>query len=62
MASNRKKAVAPAPLAKAGTAALDDIFKPYNASDAPGLVVGVAQRGRVIYRKGFGLAMVVLQQ
>lgn len=58
MASNRKKAVAPAPPATTGTAALDDIFKPYNVSDAPGLVVGIAQHGRVLYRKGFGLASI----
>ncbi len=57
MASS-KKSGAPAQPAKTGVAALDDIFKPFNASDAPGLVVGIAQHGRVLYRKGFGLASI----
>lgn len=39
-------------------AALDDLFKPLSRSDAPGLVVGVAQQGRAVYRRGFGLASV----
>ena len=43
---------------KHGAAALDDIFAVANRSDAPGLVVGVAQHGRPIYRRGFGLASV----
>ena len=45
---------------KHGAAALDDIFAVANRSDAPGLVVGVAQHGRPIYRRGFGLASVEL--
>ncbi|WP_043288563.1 serine hydrolase domain-containing protein [Paraburkholderia oxyphila] len=36
--------------------ALDDIFLPFNRSDAPGMVVGVAHHGRLLYRRGFGLA------
>ena len=39
-------------------AVLDDLFAPVNRSDAPGLVVGVAQRGQLLYRRGFGLASV----
>jgi CubicO group peptidase (beta-lactamase class C family) len=48
----------PAPQAapKTGVAALDDLFQSVDRSDAPGLVVGVAQQGRVLYRRGFGLA------
>lgn len=37
---------------------LDELFKPWNRSDAPGLVVGIAYQGQVIYRRGFGLASV----
>ncbi len=37
---------------------LDELFKPWNRSDAPGLTVGVSWRGRVIYRRGFGLASI----
>jgi len=36
--------------------ALDGLFAPWNRSDAPGLVVGVAQGGEALYRRGFGLA------
>ena len=47
-----------APAAPTLTSKLDELFKPWNRSDAPGLVVGVAHQGRVIYRRGFGLASV----
>jgi len=40
------------------TKRLDEIFRPYNRSDRPGLVVGVAKGGKPIYRRGFGLANV----
>jgi D-aminopeptidase len=40
--------------------ALDDIFARFNRSDAPGLVVGIAQHGKPLYRRGFGLASVEL--
>src|ERR1700712_4198459 len=43
---------------KTGVAALDDVFKPVNRSDAPGLVVGVARHGKPIYRSAFGLASI----
>ena len=45
---------------KALTAALDELFKPVNRSDSPGLVVAVASQGKTIYRRGFGLASVEL--
>jgi D-aminopeptidase len=38
--------------------ALDKIFRPFNRSDSPGLVVGVAKGGELLYRRGFGLANV----
>ena len=42
------------------TAVLDELFQPYNRSDAPGLVVGVARHGKGVYRRGFGLASIEL--
>lgn len=39
---------------------IDELFKDLNRSDAPGLTVGVAQRGQRIYHQGFGLACVQL--
>lgn len=44
--------------AKSEIEQLDALFQPFNRSDAPGLVVGIARHGRVIYRKAFGLASV----
>ncbi|MBN3795447.1 serine hydrolase domain-containing protein [Burkholderia sp. Ac-20392] len=35
---------------------LDTLFARYNKSDEPGLVVAVAHRGDVLYRRGFGMA------
>ncbi len=46
------------PPVKSGVAALDDIFQSVDRSDAPGLVVGVAQQGRMVYRRGFGLSSI----
>jgi D-aminopeptidase len=37
---------------------LDALFLGANRSDAPGLVVGVAHQGQVIYRRAFGLASI----
>ncbi|HVT35596.1 MAG TPA: serine hydrolase domain-containing protein [Nevskiaceae bacterium] len=37
---------------------LDELFKPWNRSDAPGCVVGVAREGSVLYRRAFGLASI----
>lgn len=37
---------------------LDALFKPWNCGDAPGFIVGVAHRGRTVYRRGFGLASI----
>ena len=45
---------------KTGLAALDDLFQPFNRSDAPGLIVGVAQQGKTVFRRGYGLASVEL--
>lgn len=41
-------------------ATLDALFETVNRSDAPGLVVGVSQLGKTVYRRGFGLASVEL--
>jgi CubicO group peptidase (beta-lactamase class C family) len=41
---------------KTVTEQLDALFAPWNRNDAPGLVVGVAKDGAVIYRRGFGMA------
>ncbi|HTX50950.1 MAG TPA: serine hydrolase domain-containing protein [Caulobacteraceae bacterium] len=35
---------------------LDALFAPWNRNDEPGLAVGVARDGAVIYRRGFGMA------
>ena len=40
------------------SAMLDELFAPVNRSDVPGLVVGVAQHGKLLYRRGFGLASI----
>jgi CubicO group peptidase (beta-lactamase class C family) len=37
---------------------LDALFEAVNRGHGPGLVVGVAQNGRTIYRRGFGLASI----
>ncbi|WP_167531039.1 serine hydrolase domain-containing protein [Paraburkholderia agricolaris] len=38
------------------SSALDGLFAPFNRGDVPGLVVGIAQHGKLLYRRGFGLA------
>lgn len=38
--------------------ALDTLFAPYDRSDMPGFVVGIARNGKTLYRRGFGLASV----
>lgn len=43
---------------EASQPALDPLFSAYARSDAPGAIVGVAHRGRTIYRAAFGLANV----
>ncbi|HEY1075309.1 MAG TPA: serine hydrolase domain-containing protein [Fontimonas sp.] len=48
----------PVPAVLTTTQKLDELFKPWNRSDVPGAVVAVAHKGRVIYRRGFGLATV----
>lgn len=37
-------------------AALDALFERWNRADQPGLVVGVQHRGRLLYRRAFGMA------
>lgn len=39
-------------------AKVDALFAPFNRTDAPGCVVGIALGGRTVYRKAFGLASV----
>lgn len=39
-------------------AALDALFSDLGRGDAPGLVVGVAQHGRTLYRRGVGMASI----
>lgn len=36
--------------------ALSALFRPYACSDGPGVVVGIAQHGELLYRKAFGMA------
>ena len=36
--------------------AVDALLQPFNRSDAPGLIVGIARAGRTLYRRGVGLA------
>jgi len=40
------------------TRKLDELLRPWNRGDAPGLVIGVALEGLPVYRRGFGLASV----
>ena len=44
------------PRSKGATEQLDELFAPWNRNDEPGLVVGVATDGSVVYRRGFGMA------
>jgi CubicO group peptidase (beta-lactamase class C family) len=37
-------------------AQLDELFAPWNRSDAPGLAVGITLAGQAIYSRGFGMA------
>ncbi|XAH21367.1 serine hydrolase domain-containing protein [Xylophilus sp. GW821-FHT01B05] len=52
----------PTPVAQvpAGLAAIDALLAPLNRSDAPGLVIGVAQNGKLLYRRAFGMASLEL--
>ena len=49
-------AAAPAQLAQGIEAKLDEVFKPWDKKDAPGGVVSVSVRGRLVYEKAFGMA------
>ncbi|MGA9918671.1 serine hydrolase domain-containing protein [Paraburkholderia sp.] len=42
--------------ASATTTQLDALFAPYRRADAPGLVAGVVHHGRLLYRRGLGMA------
>jgi D-aminopeptidase len=44
------------PVVKTVAEQLDALFAPWNRTDEPGLVVGVAKDGALIYRRGFGMA------
>lgn len=46
------------PAAKTGIAALDALLAPFESSNAPGLVVGVSQHGKAVYRRGAGMASI----
>ena len=37
-------------------ASLDDLFRPWNRDDGPGVAVVLLRDGEVLYRRGFGLA------
>lgn len=41
-----------------GLAAVDALLQPFNRSDAPGLIVGIAREGKTLYRRGVGLACI----
>lgn len=43
------------------TKKLDEVFAPWNRTDAPGGVVGIVQDGKLIYAKGFGMASLELR-
>ncbi len=40
----------------AALAAIDALVAPFNRSDAPGLVMGIARHGRLLYRRAVGMA------
>jgi len=40
----------------ATTTQLDALFARYHRADAPGLIAGIVHRGRLLYRRGFGMA------
>lgn len=47
---------APCDAQAAALAAIDALVAPLNRSDAPGLVLGIAQHGRLLYRRAVGMA------
>jgi D-aminopeptidase len=49
---------APIPSAKFIAQKLDELFKPWNRGDAPGVIAGIAHKGEVVYRRAFGLASI----
>jgi len=51
---------APDPAPATGLAAVEALLAPFARSDAPGLVVGIARKGKLLLRRGYGLASVEL--
>ncbi|NYH18429.1 serine hydrolase domain-containing protein [Paraburkholderia bryophila] len=45
-----------APNVSVTTTRLDALFATYQRADSPGVVAGIVHRGRVLYRRGFGMA------
>jgi CubicO group peptidase (beta-lactamase class C family) len=43
-------------VAKSISEQLDALFAPWNRTDQPGLVIGAALKGEIVYRRGFGMA------
>lgn len=46
----------PAAAEAAALAAIDALVAPFNRSDAPGMVMGIARHGRLLYRRAVGMA------
>ncbi|MFH0130524.1 serine hydrolase domain-containing protein [Variovorax sp. VaC1] len=46
----------PAAAEAAALAAIDALVTPLNRSDAPGMVIGIARHGRLLYRRAVGMA------
>lgn len=46
----------PAAAEAAALAAIDALVAPFALSDAPGMVIGIAQHGRLLYRRAVGMA------
>ncbi len=49
-------AVQTAAQTQSGNPAVDSIFSPWDRSDSPGCALGVAQNGRFLYERGYGMA------
>jgi D-aminopeptidase len=41
-----------------GLGAIDALLHPFNRDDAPGLIVGIAREGRILYRRAVGMASI----
>lgn len=49
-------AASPAQVPRDIEAKLDEAFKPWDKTDAPGGVVSISVKGKIVYQKGFGMA------